>query len=129
MDEIMSKILKKFVCENGDCHSNEFKIGSLVSLKAVNIIIAASLAVFIDKMIWNGTRYNCNDRSEYLRRSIDAFIKKYQMRWVNPDYIECLISEMQNMTSSMDEIIERDWSKFLNHINEHKQKEVDNEKR
>ena len=51
------------------------------------------------------------------------------MRRVNPDYIECLISEMQNMTSRMDEIIERDWNKFLNHINEHKQKEVDNEKR
>ena len=30
--------------------------------------------------------------------------------------------------SRMDEIIERDWSKFLNYINEHKQKEVDNEK-
>ena len=129
MDEIMSKILKKFVCENGDCRSNEFKIGPLISLIAVNILIAASLAVFIDKMIWNGTRYNCNDRSEYLRRSVDAFIKRYQMRRVNPDYIECLISEMQNLTSRMDEIIERDWSKFLNHINEHKQKEVDNEKR
>ena len=50
------------------------------------------------------------------------------MRRVNPDYIECLISEMQNITSRMDEIIERDWSKFLNHINEHKQKGVDNEK-
>ena len=77
MDEIMSKILKKFVCENGDCRSNEFKIGPLISLIAVNILIAASLAVFIDKMIWNGTRYNCNDRSEYLRRSIDPFIKRY----------------------------------------------------
>ena len=105
MDEIMSKILKKFVCENGDCRSNEFKIGPLISLIAVNILIAASLAVFIDKMIWNGTRYNSNDRSEYLRRSIDAFIKRYQMRRVNPDYIECLISEMQNMISRMDEII------------------------
>ena len=51
------------------------------------------------------------------------------MRIVNLDYIDCLISEMQNMTSRMDEIIERDWSKFLNHINENKQKEVDNEKR
>ena len=51
------------------------------------------------------------------------------MRRVNLDYIECLISEMQNMTSRMDEIIERDWSKFLNHNNEQKQKEVDNEKR
>ena len=51
------------------------------------------------------------------------------MRRVNPDYIECLISEIQKMTSSMDEIIEYDWNKFLNHINEHKQKEVDNEKR
>ena len=51
------------------------------------------------------------------------------MRRVNSDYIECLISEMQNMTSSMDEIIERVWNKFLNHINEHKQNEVDNEKR
>ena len=129
MDENMSMILKKFVCENGDCRSNEFKIGPLISLIAANILIAASLAVFIDKMIWNGTRYNCNDRSKYLRRNIDAFIKKYQMKRVNQDFIECLISEMQNMTSRMDEIIERDWSKFLNHINEHKQKEVDNEKR
>ena len=129
MNEIMSKILKKFVCENGDCRSNEFKIGPLFSLIAVNILIAASLAVFIDKMIWNGTRYNSNDRSEYLRRSIDAFIKRYQMRRVNPDYIECLIPEMQNMNSRMDEIIERDWNKFLNHINEHQQKKVDNEKR
>ena len=129
MDEIMSKILKRFVCENGDCRSNEFKIGPLISLIAANILIAVSLAVFIDKMIWNGTRYNCNDCSEYLRRSIDAFIKRYQIRRVNPDYIECLISEMQNMTSRMDEIIERDWSKLLNYINEHKQKEVDNEKR
>ena len=129
MYEIMNKILKKFVCENGDCLSNEFKIGPLISLIAVNIIIAASLAVFIDKMIWRGTRYNCNDRSEYKRRSVDAFIKRYQMIRINPDYIDCLISEMQNMTSRMDEIIERDWSKFLNHINEHKQKEIDNEKR
>ena len=129
MDEIMSKILKKFVCENGDCRSNEFKIGPLISLIAVNIIIAASLAVFIDKMIWRETRYNCNNRSVYISRSVDAFIKRYQMRRVNPGYIECLISEMQNMTSRMDEIIERDWSKFLNHINEHKQKGVDNEKR
>ena len=51
------------------------------------------------------------------------------MRRVNPGYIECLISEMQNITSRMDEIIERAWSKFLNHINEHKQTGVDNEKR
>ena len=51
------------------------------------------------------------------------------MRRVNQDYIECLISEMQKMTSRMNEIIERDWNKFLNHVNEHKVKEVDNEKR
>ena len=51
------------------------------------------------------------------------------MRRINPDYIDCLISEMQNMTSRMDEIIELDWSKFLYHNNEHKLKEVDNEKR
>ena len=51
------------------------------------------------------------------------------MRRVNLDYIGCLISEMQNMTSRMDEIIERDWNKFLNHINKHKQKKVDNKKR
>ena len=51
------------------------------------------------------------------------------MRRVNPGYIECLISEMQNLTDRMDEIIERDWNKFLNHVNEHKAKEVDNEKR
>ena len=75
MDEIMRKILKKFVCENGDCRSNEFKIGPLISLIAANILIAASLAVFIDKMIWNGTRYNCNDRFEYMRPSVDAYLK------------------------------------------------------
>ena len=80
-------------------------------------------------MIWRRTRYNCNDRSEHIRRNADAFMKRYQMRRVNSDYIECLILEMQNMTSRMDEMIERDWSKFLNYINEHKQKEVDNEKR
>ncbi len=51
------------------------------------------------------------------------------MRRVNPNYIDCLISEMQNMTYRMDEIIERDWSKFLNYINEQKHKELDNEKR
>ena len=51
MDKIMSKILKKLVCENGDCSINDFKIGPLISLLAVNLIIAASLAVFIDKMI------------------------------------------------------------------------------
>ena len=129
MEEIMSKILKKFVCENGDCRRNEFKIGPLISLIAVNILIAASLAVFIDKMIWRRTRYNCIDRSEHIRRNAVAFMKRYQMRRVNPDYIKCLISEMKNMTSRMDELIERDWSKFLNHNNEHKQKEVDNEKR
>ena len=50
MDEIMSKILKKIVCENDDCSSNEFKIAPLISLIAVNLIIAASIAVFIDKM-------------------------------------------------------------------------------
>ena len=51
------------------------------------------------------------------------------MRRINPAYIECLISEMQNMTSRMDEIIELDWNEFLNHNNEYKQKKVDNEKR
>ena len=51
------------------------------------------------------------------------------MRRVNPGYIECLISEMQNLTDRMDEIIERDWNKFLNHVQEHQQKEVKDEKR
>ena len=51
------------------------------------------------------------------------------MRRVNPGYIECLISEMQNLTDRMDEIIERDWNKFLNHVKEHQQKEVIYEKK
>ena len=51
------------------------------------------------------------------------------MRRVNPWYIECLISEMQNLTDRMDEIIERDCNKFLNHVKEHQQKEVNDEKR
>ena len=44
------------------------------------------------------------------------------MRRVNPWNIECLILEMQNLTDRMDEIIERDWEKFLNHVKEHQQK-------
>ena len=51
------------------------------------------------------------------------------MRRVNLGYIECLISEMQNLTDSMDEIIERDWNKFLNHVKEYQPKEVNDEKR
>ena len=51
------------------------------------------------------------------------------MRRVNPGYIECLISEMQNLTERMDKIIEGDRNKFLNHIKEHQQKEVKDEKR
>ena len=51
------------------------------------------------------------------------------MRRANHRYIECLISEMQNLTESMDEIIERDWNKFLNHVKEHQPKEVNDEKR
>ena len=51
------------------------------------------------------------------------------MRRVNPGNIECLISEMQNLTDSMDEIIEHDWNKFLNHVKEYHQKEVNDEKR
>ena len=51
------------------------------------------------------------------------------IRRVNPGYIECLISEMQNLTDSMDEIIEGDWNKFLNDVKEHQQKEVKDEKR
>mgnify|MGYP003324512535 CR=1 FL=1 len=51
------------------------------------------------------------------------------MKRINSDYIKCLISEMQKMTSRMDEIIERDWNKFLNHVKEHQEKEVNDEKR
>ena len=51
------------------------------------------------------------------------------MRRVNHGYIECLISEMQNLTDRMDEIIERDWNKFVDHVKEHQPKEVKDEKR
>ena len=51
------------------------------------------------------------------------------MRRVNPEYNDSLISEMQNLTDRMDEIIERDWNKFLNHVKEHQPKEVKDEKR
>ena len=53
-----------------------------------------------------------------------SFIKR-----VYPGYIEFLISEMQNLTDNMDEIIERDWKKFLNHVKEHQPKEIKDEKR
>ena len=49
------------------------------------------------------------------------------MRRVNSGYIECHISEMQNLTDSIDEIIESDWIKFLNHVKEHQQKEINDE--
>ena len=51
------------------------------------------------------------------------------MKRVNPGYIECLILEIQNLTDRIDEIIERDWNKFLNHVMEHQQKKVNDEKR
>ena len=51
------------------------------------------------------------------------------MRRANPGYIECLILEIQNMTDSMDEIIESDWIKFLNHVKEHQQKGVNDKQR
>ena len=51
------------------------------------------------------------------------------MRRVNPGYIKRLISEMQNLTYLMNEIIDRDWYKFLNHLKEHLQKEVNDEKK
>ena len=51
------------------------------------------------------------------------------MRRVNPGYIECLILEIQNLTDRIDEIIESDWIKLLNHVKEHQQKEVNDEKR
>ena len=44
------------------------------------------------------------------------------MKRVNPGYIECLILEMQNLTDRMDEIIESDWIKFLNHFKQHQRK-------
>ena len=51
------------------------------------------------------------------------------MRRVNPGYIESLILEIQNLTHRMDEIIESDWIKFLNHVKEHQQKGVNDEQR
>ena len=51
------------------------------------------------------------------------------MKRVNLGYIECLISEMQNLTDRMDEIIESDWIKFLNPVKEHQQKGVNDEQR
>ena len=50
-------------------------------------------------------------------------------RRVNPGYIECLILEIQNLTDRMDEIIESDWIKFLNHVKVHQQKEINDEQR
>ena len=49
------------------------------------------------------------------------------MRRVNPGYIECLISEMQNLTYRIDEIIDSDWIKFLNNVKDHQQKEINDE--
>ena len=43
------------------------------------------------------------------------------MRRVNSGYIVCLNPEMQNLTDRMDEIIEGDWNKFLNHVKDQQQ--------
>ena len=51
------------------------------------------------------------------------------MRRVNPGYVDCLISETQNLTDRIYEIIESDWINFLNQVKEHQQKEVKDEKR
>ena len=51
------------------------------------------------------------------------------MSRVNTGYIECHISEKQYLTDNMDEIIESNWIKFLNHVKEHQQKEINDEQR
>jgi len=46
MEEVMGKIIKEIVCENGDCSNKRIKVLPLIGLIAINAIIGVSFTMF-----------------------------------------------------------------------------------
>ena len=52
MEELMGKILKQFVCENGDCSNKKIKVLPLISFITVNAIIGLTFSMFCYHIIF-----------------------------------------------------------------------------
>ena len=52
MEELMGKIIKEFVCENGDCSNKKIKVLPLISFITVNAIIVLTFGMFCYHIIF-----------------------------------------------------------------------------
>ena len=52
MEEVMGKIIKEIVCENGDCSNKRIKVLPLIGLIAINAIIGVSITMFCFHVLW-----------------------------------------------------------------------------
>ena len=52
IEELMGKIIKEFVCENGDCSNKKIKVLPLISFITVNAIIGLTFGMFCYHIIF-----------------------------------------------------------------------------
>ena len=52
IEELMGKIIKKYVCENGDCSTKKIKVLPFISFITVNAIIALTFGMFCYHIIF-----------------------------------------------------------------------------
>ena len=52
IEELMGKIIKEFVCENGDCSNKKIKVLPLISFITVNAIIVLTFGMFCYHIIF-----------------------------------------------------------------------------
>ena len=52
-EELMGKIIKEIVCENGDCSNKKIKVLRLIGFIMVNMIIGLSFSMFCYHVIYN----------------------------------------------------------------------------
>ena len=52
MEEVMGKIIKEIVCENGDFSNKRIKVLPLIGLIAINAIIGVSFTMFCFHVLW-----------------------------------------------------------------------------
>ena len=57
MEEVMGKIIKEIVCENGDCSNKRIKVLPLIGLIAINAIIGVSFTMFCFHVLWRNLFY------------------------------------------------------------------------
>ena len=53
IEELMGKIIKEFVCENGDCSNKKIKVIPLIGFITVNAIIGLTFGMFCYHIIFN----------------------------------------------------------------------------